>query len=119
MEGLEVGIKFYLNLANTRDKLELAKPIVISGADYLRATQSISSSAEEVLAIGDVTEGGYLWIVNHDPTNYVELRSATGLQAFARLEAGQFALIPTDAGATYYALANTSACIVEFGIVDA
>jgi hypothetical protein len=89
----------------------------VAGTHGKRERQNIGT-VEEAVAMGDVAAGGYVLVVNRDPTNYVQLRSGTGLQAFARLLPGDFCLFRLDNGATLYAIANTAACDIEFAAVD-
>ena len=71
--------------------------------------------------MGDVPAGslGWAFFTNHDATNYVEVSSGTGLQAFLRLEAnesaGPFRLAPA---AVLYATANTAAVSLEYLVIE-
>lgn len=77
---------------------------------YSQGIQTISSSAEETLNVGDVSSAGLIVIVNRSDTNYVEI----GLTASytIKLKPGQFCIFP-PAG-TIYALANTADVDVEY-----
>lgn len=85
--------------------------------------QTVGFAVEEALLLGDLagTEIKALIIRNLDPTNYVQLRQATGAAAFARLppDTNQDgtnipAVIPWDAGTTApFVIANTAICQIE------
>lgn len=90
----------------------------VAGTHGQRRRQSIGFAAEELVVMDDIASGGYLLVVNRDATNYVQLRSATGVQAFARLLPGDFCLFRLDNGATLYAIANTAACDIDYAAVD-
>ena len=79
------------------------------------ASEGIQSigTAEETLAVGDMTTYGWLYIRNLDATNYVQLGFSTGVYG-CRLEATEPALFRTEPGATIYLKANTAACKVQF-----
>lgn len=73
------------------------------------------------LPLGSVTSpGGWLWIQNTDPTNYVKIQAAVSGTEFARLLPGDppqsFRLAP---GITAVALqANAAACVVKYSVFD-
>lgn len=78
----------------------------------------VGTSAETV-SFGDGTPG-YVYLKNHDPTNYVQFGSDnTGIQVLGRLKAGQVALLPLDSGATLSLQANTAACKVQVRYANA
>lgn len=85
---------------------------------WLHHVQQIGTS-EEAITLGDVTDIREAMFINLDPTNYIELRVATGGAKFARLDpdtnqdgTGGFALLSRmGAGAQVpYAIADTGAC---------
>lgn len=77
---------------------------------YAQGIQTISSSAEETLNVGDVTNIGLVVVINRSDTNYVEI-GLTGSYTI-KLKPGQFCVFP-PAG-TIYALANTADVDVEY-----
>ena len=72
-------------------------------------------TTEENVSFGDITTGGQLCIQNHDATNFVEVypSDSTG-DAFAKLLAGEVAIIPLQSGVTVTAKADTATCEVQF-----
>lgn len=69
-------------------------------------------TTEETISFGDVT-AGWVQMINHDTTNYVEVGSATG-EYLIRLPASKgMALFYINTGKTLYVKANTGACDVE------
>ncbi len=74
-----------------------------------------------VIPLGNVTSpGGFLWIVNTDGTNYVQLLTAVSGTEFARLLPGDPPLwIRLAPGLTAPAVqAHTGACIIRYKIFD-
>ena len=69
-------------------------------------------TSEETVSFGDVT-AGWVQMINHDDTNYVEVGSAT-TEYMVRLPANKgMALFYLNTGKTLYVKANTAACDVE------
>lgn len=99
-----------------------AGPGLVSRVNYSAPT------ADTPLPLGSVTiAGGWLFIVNNDPTNFVTLKAAVGGQKIAKLKpstgspAGQgyFALIPLDPSITAPSTqADTSACNISYCLFD-
>jgi len=76
----------------------------------------ISSGGETTHSIlTEIGNAGYIWIMNHDATNYIDVGfTGTGVYEL-RLLAGQHALFPLlPTTATIFMLANTAACDIEF-----
>jgi hypothetical protein len=80
----------------------------------IRATQQITHDGRRI-GLGWIGTLGWVMLVNRDPTNYVEVKTATSGTIFARLEpAGGFCLFKCGSGVTApYAIANTAACVIE------
>lgn len=86
----------------------------ISAGQYIRQKQSIGTS-EEAIVLGEITTPGWAMFINRDSTNFIELRVATGGAKFAKLKAGEFALLRLGSGAQVpYAIADTAACVLEY-----
>ncbi len=91
---------------------------------FIKHKQSVGTS-EEAIVLGEVTTPGYAFFINRDPTNYIELKVATGGAIFARLDPdtnqdgkGGFAFLKLGSGAAApYAMANTAACLMEYFVV--
>lgn len=90
-----------------------------TGAHVQVLRQTIGTSEEEIAIAADITGGsdpGYCLIYNADATNYVQVGVSTGAY-FARLKAGQSAVVPLDSAVTSLFLkANAAACDVEVWI---
>jgi hypothetical protein len=68
---------------------------------------------------GSAIPGGWLFIRNLDPTNYIQVLTATGGTVFARLLPGEFCLFRLDATVTAPAVkANVASCSITFCIFD-
>lgn len=102
--------------ANSSDEISITDFVAsLSNAGHSRYTQTITTSELALVLPPAVTTPGYVIIINRDPTNYVELRVATGGAKFARLDAnGGFAILKLGSGAQApFAIANSASCIVE------
>lgn len=93
--------------------------ITITGTKKLENVQNIGTS-EEALQLGDLgsAAGCWLLLINRDPTNYVNIRPATGVADMCKVMPGEPALFRV-AGAAPYAIANTAACNVEYVLIEA
>ena len=90
----------------------------VSTKKYTKAKQSIGIT-EEAINLGEVTAPGFSIFINRDPTNFIELRVATGGAKFAKLKPGEFALLRLGSGAQVpFAIADTSPCQLEYLIVS-
>ena len=101
------------------DLSKVAAAFDVAGQRYIKNTQQIGTS-EEAIGIGELASLGYAIFVNRDPTNYLEIRSATGSSNdIIKLKAGEAALFRfgSDISAPY-AVANTAACYLEYLIVE-
>ena len=86
----------------------------VSGAQYMDNVQNVGTS-EEAILLGDVAPGGYVFIQNLDPTNFVSLRQATGAANFIKLLAGEWAIFRMSVDTTApFAIADTAAVNVRF-----
>ncbi len=89
----------------------------VTGDAFTHEIQSIGTTEEEIAQGADLGTPGYLWIKNLDSTNYVEVGTSTGVYQ-VKLLAGEFAQFRPN-GTTIYGKANTSACLVEYVLVEA
>lgn len=88
--------------------------ITVSGTQIMDNVQAVTT-AEVAINLGDVATGGYWFVQNMDPTNFVTLRSATGVTGLIKLLPGEWAIFRTNAGAAApYAIADTATCNVRF-----
>jgi len=91
-----------------------SKVVDMSGSAKIASTQNIGTTTE-ALAIGDITNMGYLYVKNLDSTNFVLIGLTSPVQAsnaMVHLKPGEFALIPTRQE-TIYAIADTAACNID------
>ena len=102
------------NLTQKMKRMALKWFATMSGGDHILATQEIGTS-EEALDVGNITTTGYIFLVNLDSTNYVEV-GLTGSYPI-KVPAGEGALF--KANGTIYAKANSSACVVEYMAMEA
>ena len=96
---------------------DVTKQITLAGNGKLAATQVVGTSAELVEFPTDLTtEGvGQVWLLNTDPTNYIELALDSGMtNKFMKLKPGEPCLFrPASGSPTIYARANTAACNLQ------
>lgn len=89
------------------------KTVTPSSTVVAHHTQSIATS-ETAINLGGVSSLGYCIIVNRDPTNYVEIKTATSGTIFAKLFPGELAMFRIGSGVTApYAVANSGAVQIE------
>lgn len=88
--------------------------VTVSGTVLCHSVLSVTTS-EMALPLNSVAAGGVLVIENLDPTNYVTVKSATGVAPLVRLKPGEQWMFRLDAGATApFVQANTSAVVIEY-----
>lgn len=110
------ALRIRSNVRNIERELA-AKGIDVSGSRLHHTVQLIGTS-EEALGLGELASLGVIWAYNTDPTNYLEIRSATGSSNdIVKLLAGeQWAWRWGSDVTAPYAIANTSACYLEYMI---
>ena len=88
--------------------------VTVAGTQLMDNVQSIGT-IEEAILLGVVAPGGYWFVQNLDPTNFVEIRSGTGAVDLIKLLANEWALFRMSADASApFAIADTAACNVRF-----
>jgi hypothetical protein len=90
----------------------------VSGSNYERGTQTITTSSPQEIGLGSIGTPGWFFIQNNDSTNYVTIYDATSGNAFLKLKPGEFAT-GRFAAAAPAAQSNTSSVVIEFMIVEA
>jgi hypothetical protein len=84
----------------------------------LKTKQSVGTS-EEALIIGDISTRAWCMLINRDPTNFINVKVATGGAIFAKLLAGEFCLLRLGSGAqSPFVIADTASCELEIVICD-
>lgn len=93
--------------------------VTVSGSRFFMGRQSIGTS-EEAIDLGDIATGGWFFGINRDSTNYLEIRSGTGATDLVRMNAGEPCAFRISGDATApFAIANTSACELEYLLIAA
>lgn len=90
----------------------------VSGSNYERGTQTITTSSPQAIGLGSVGTPGWFYIQNNDATNYVTIFDATSGNAFLKLKPGEFA-VGRFAATAPAAQANTASVAIEYMIVEA
>ncbi len=86
----------------------------VAGENKLHNIQSVGIT-EEALLIGDVTAGGYLFAINRDPSNNINLRQATAAANFATLKPGERQVFRFSTATTApFAIADTAISKLEY-----
>lgn len=94
------------------------KLATVASKKYIKAKQNIGT-AEEAIALGEVTAPGFGVFINRDLTNFISLKVATGGAIFCKLLPGECALLRLGSGAQVpYAIADTAACQMEYMLVN-
>ena len=109
----------YVKDSYIADLKVLAKQFAVNGGRYTKNNQSIGTT-EEAIQLGEVGTLGYAIFINRDETNYLEIRSASGAgNDIIKLKAGELAMFRFGSDVTApYAIANTSACVLEYLIIE-
>ena len=95
--------------------------VTVAGNGLNSLTTFTVTTAALAIPLGSVTAaGGWLFVLNTDGTNYIQLKTATAGTIFAQIKPGEFALLRLDPTLTApFWLANTASCVVKFAIFDA
>ena len=93
------------------------KQFNVTGSNYERGTQVVTTSSPQAISLGAVGTAGWFYIQNNDATNYVTIFDATSGNAFLKLMPGEFALGRFAATAPA-AQANTASVVIEYMVVE-
>ncbi len=96
--------------------LASAFAVTMSGSKYVRGVQSIATS-EVAIGIGNCTTLGYGIFHNLDATNFLNIRMATALTPGLKLKPGEYCLFRLGGNAPF-AVSDTSACLLEYLIIE-
>jgi hypothetical protein len=100
---------------------ETVSYLLIPTGNGVNSLSSFTATTSAIaIPLGSViSAGGWLFVKNNDPTNYVQVKTSTGGTVFARLLSGEFCLLRLDASITAPAvIANTASCSISFCIFD-
>jgi len=114
----ELTLRVSLSFSKGDAEVQRSKGISVdvTGDAFTHEVQSVGTTEEQLAQGADLGTPGYVLILNLDSTNYVEVGSTTGVYDI-KLLAGEFACYRHNS-ATVYAKANTSACLVEYIIIE-
>ena len=118
---IKITIKFDFKNGNAAfpvERTDKKYDAVASAQRFVAGKQNIGYSSEEAIDIQEITNLGWAYFENLDDTDFVELRSATGVADFAKLKTLEIATLRMAANAVPFAQANTSTvdllyCICE------
>lgn len=87
----------------------------MSGSNFISGTISVGITAEAI-PMGDVTAPHWAWFHNKDSTNFIKIRNGSSGADVIKLLAGERCAVPLLDSGTYYAIADTAACIMYYRI---
>jgi hypothetical protein len=111
--NLNASLSFVKNAAQVQRNINSS--LTVTGNSIVQAVQNIGT-ADETLALGDISTIGYVFFHNLDGTNYIQIGSDGALYPL-KLKAGEWALLRWNAAAIH-AKANTAACDLEYIVVS-
>lgn len=110
----------YEDAVGMTGQVEIANLLVTLATARLHHTKQNVGTSQEAINLGDVSTLGIMILVNLDPTNYIEVKHATGGTVIAKLfpkgsVAGlNFCVLQVGSGITApFVIANSSACEME------
>lgn len=87
----------------------------MSGNFWVEGTVSIATSATAI-PLGQVVAPHWAYFHNLDSVNFLKIRNGSGGADVLKLLAGEYAFCPLLDSSTPYAIADTSACLLEYAI---
>jgi len=78
-----------------------------NGARHGCFIQDVGITEEALTIPPDITNKGYIFVKNIDPTNYIQIGFSTGVYGI-RLKAGEWALLRLEPTANVFVIANTT-----------
>ena len=113
-----INLNMLVKSVNTSSNvLSLYGQDILTVEEPLEDTSKASVDTVSPLTIVSNTaaKDAYVYIKNTDATNFVTLRTASGSAPFASLEPGEVCFFTALASVGLELIADTAACIVEYG----
>lgn len=111
-------VKFRLGISSSTvgpDKLDFAVEKSVSVTEPLLNMAKVSVATEsDTVILGTSNVQSYVYIRNTDATNFVTIKNNAD-DTLAIIRPGEFALFPLAASAGLELIADTDACICEYG----
>jgi len=111
-------VKFRLNVSSSTvgpDKVDYAVEKLVTVTEPLLNMAKVSvATVGDTVILANSNVQSYVYIRNTDATNYVRVKN-TADNTLAILRAGEFALFPLAASAGLELIADTGACVCEYG----
>lgn len=85
----------------------------MSGTPYMKGSLLVLTSAT-LIPMGSVTAPHWAWFRNADLTNFIKIRNGASGADVAKFLAGEQSPIPLFDTGTYYAIADTASCYLEY-----
>ena len=96
------------------------RQFTMSGTEVGDWVQSVGTNEEAIAFPGDIGTLGLLVVENLDATNFVVIRTGTGVSGLVKVLPGHAVLLLLAAGATApFAIADTLACRCRFILLEA
>ena len=90
---------------------------VTSNAKMIAGVISVATTAT-VIPVGGVTAPHLAGFYNDDSTNFVKIRNGSSGADVLRIPAGKKICVLLEPTGTYYAIADTAACLLHYVIFD-
>ncbi len=86
----------------------------MTGTLYIGPSLMSVATSATAIPLGSVTAPHWAFFLNHDATNFLKIRNGASGADLLKLLAGECAFCPLLDSATPYAIADTSACLLEY-----
>ena len=111
---IETSLSFIKGLANV--DFEKKASITVAGTRYTKMVQEVAIT-EEALELGDMSNPGYILIVNRDGANFISIRPGTGENDMVTVPSGGVALFQFASTAPFV-IADTAVVEIEYLLIE-
>lgn len=85
----------------------------MTGTFWIEGMLSVATSAT-LIPMGQVVAPHWTWFKNLDSTNFIKIRNGSSGADVIKLKALEEAPVPLLDSGTFYAIADTAACLLEY-----
>jgi hypothetical protein len=116
---LNASLGYSKNAATVAEAVS-ALHATVTGNGLNSLTAYSAPTADTAIPLGSVTvAGGWLFVLNTDITNYVQLKTAVGGTLIAKMLPGEFVYFRMDPSITAPSLmAHTAPCVCKIAVFD-
>ena len=108
---LAIRVQLSFSKGGAKTSCNFAKSITVTGDAFTNEVQAVGTTEEELTQGADLGTLGWVFLINLDATNYVQVGKSTGVYTI-KMKAGEPAFYRHD-GTTVYAKADTATCNVQ------